>query len=154
MTALRHSRYHVDHLGISVFEYNPLRSTIHSLEIQVNRLFGSPSWSYLNKRREWLTETKGLLKSVYTTSVCNLLLTPSITKDVNSSRLVVVELRLTKLCWHGDNKKEHKCCKWEVVMFKELQTFWRFLYSSGPYIVLNQSIGIDETNTFQLKFFI
>jgi len=62
------------------------------------------------KEKGCFTESKALLKSVYITSVCNFMLNPSIKKVVNSSRLMVVDLRLTKPCWHGDIKEEHKCC--------------------------------------------
>jgi len=113
MTTLRHSRCYVDQFLSGVLEYNPLSPTI---QIHVNRLYGNPRWFNFNKRREWLTESKALLKSVYIKSVCIFFLNPFITIDDNSRTLVVVKLRLTKPCWHGDMSEEHKCCKWEVII--------------------------------------
>jgi len=64
-------------------------------------------WNNLKSKLTDYSETRADL--IWITSVCNFLLSPSTTKDVTSSRLVVVDLRSTKPCWHGDIKEEHTC---------------------------------------------
>jgi len=82
VTNLRHYRVHVDLMGNSVFDYN--------LKSKLTDYYEKPSWSNLNKRKRVVYRVRGLTKICIYNVRLQFFFKPFFTKDVNSSRLVVV----------------------------------------------------------------